>query len=324
MKKHIKLKPNLVEYKFTPKGTPNTPKEFNLNRNAHFAKINKSLGMAIKESEYNREFATGILGENNAPKSTILSFKENLDNPKRLKIESLDARGMELVSVNEVDNCVTANVSIPFDKIEVLATLINQYGTEDSKFNKPKNQSLIESISEIHKTTLSDLWFSSEPFPEDIDAIENFELWFSVKDKLNGIVEDKISECANYCNVTFKNGSLSFQGRLVKIVTSSISNLEMFQTLSGLISEVRPASIASTDFTNSTYNEQKDWADSLTYNVAPSPVSICILDTGVNVAHPLLNKISPPHLQISSDPNWTASDIPAMEHPWQGLLHLVM
>ncbi|MGK0270560.1 MAG: hypothetical protein ACI88H_001207 [Cocleimonas sp.] len=310
MKKHIKLDPKVILHQFTPKSTPIKPKPFSLNRNAHFAKIRQSFGTTIKKSKAMIDESRALLGDDLASTSMILSFIENGDNPARLKISSLDTNGMTLVSVNHVKDNVVANVAIPLDKVHKLEKVIEQYGNENSIKGRPKNQALIETISEITNADISYFWFSSKPFPCDLNQTDTFELWLRVQnDETYDSVELRLLECAKFSNALIRNDSLRFKGRLVKLVSGSINDLASIQDLSSLIAEVRPVSSVSSYFVESSKLDQKEWIESFDYKITPSPVSICILDTGINSGHPLLSSISNINNHVTYDPSWINGDV---------------
>lgn len=107
----------------------------------------------------------------------VLTFKDNPEVSDRLSLKSLDSNGMKILSVNTIDNQVVANVSIPVDKVEKLQTILSEYATKETATQKPKNQPLVESISEIDYGGLRSLWFSSQPLPSDEYKLENYEIW---------------------------------------------------------------------------------------------------------------------------------------------------
>lgn len=310
MKKHIKLEPKVTLHQFSPINPQVKPKPFTLNRNAHFAKIKESFGTTIDRSKAKAERSRLLLGDDFALESTIVSFVENTENPARMKISSLDKNGMTLVSVNKVNDSIVANVAIPLDSIHKVQKVIEQYGTEDTSGGNPKNKALIETISEIKSVDISSFWFSSKPFPRYLEQTDTFELWLRVQsDETSEYVESKLRECAKFSNALIRNDSLNFKGRLVKLVTASISELAEIQDLSNIIAEIRPVSSVSSYFVESPKLEQKEWVDTFEYGVVPSPVSICIMDTGVNSGHPLLSSISNVNNHVTYDPSWVNADV---------------
>ncbi|MFT4928251.1 MAG: hypothetical protein ACI8WB_004370, partial [Phenylobacterium sp.] len=309
MKRHIKLSPQVVVHDFSPINGGGKPKPYNVNLNAHFSAIKGALNTAHQDALQDRAVAEALIGLENTPQQTILTFKENTKNPARLKIDSLDKHGMELVSVNKIDGIVVANVAVPFDKFASLADLVEQYGHEKLANGKPKNQPLIESISFINNADIPSLWFSDKPFPNDVHRKHNFELWFTTHHVDSKAISLKLAEYAPLCGITLKNDSLNFKQRLVKIAAASITELEKLQRLTGLLVEVRPAAIVASDFTAMPATEQMDWSQAPQYDIAPGAIPICILDTGVNGQHPLLRLIVNPKTHIVHDPSWGVNDV---------------
>lgn len=83
----------------------------------------------------------------------------------------------------------------------------------------------------------------------------------------------------------------------------------MLQRITQFIAELRPANTVTTDFLDLSSTEKFQWVDGLEYHFIERPVPICILDTGVNSAHPLLQNLVNDAAIISVEPQWSASDI---------------
>ncbi|MCS6133982.1 S8 family peptidase [Shewanella baltica] len=308
MKKHIKLEPSKTLLNYRAVLPPVPKKTFSVDKDVQYNKIKSAFDSAIINSKVSLENASTILGAENTPVNVLLSIKENIDNPARLKLDSLDTKHIELLSVNKIDGVVTANISLPLENIKNFSEKITQYGYELSSSNRPKNQALIESISDISSTSIKELWFSTKPLPKDKNSILNFELWFSSKESSVTEIECKIEIANRAISLTVRNGCITFKDRVVKIVTGTIEQLENFQSLTNLIVEVRPAATVCSDYLSAPVSEQLSWQRNLKYTVSPHAVPICILDTGVNIGHPLLIPISAPESQVLYNPNWLSGD----------------
>jgi len=308
MKKHIKLNPSKSLLDYRAVSPVITKKPFTTDRALHHQQIRSSFDDAVSSSKNLLSIAEAIVGKENTPENVVLSIKENVSNPSRLKLESLDNKSIELLSVNTIDGVCTANISLPLKKLEKFSEKITQYGHEESNSNRPKHQALIESISQISTTSIKELWFSTKPLPDDVNSIFNFELWFSSRETDINEIEKKIEIANRAASLTIGNGSITFKDRVVKIVTGTIEQLELFHQLSNLIVEVRPAATVCSDYLSAPVTEQLSWQSDLSYNVSPNAVPICILDSGVNIQHPLLVAISAPNSQVLYDPNWLAGD----------------
>jgi hypothetical protein len=113
-----------------------------------------------------------------------LTFESEPDFP--LKFESLDLApsGIELCNVKTLANRRTqATVFVPDGKLGHFLKRIEAYRDEQTKPRKeggptrPKNQDLVESISDIQLAALEALWTElALPFP-DHQAVANWEVW---------------------------------------------------------------------------------------------------------------------------------------------------
>jgi subtilisin family serine protease len=309
MKGHIKLSlpQGLIDY--TPISTQSKKIRRPVNRNAHFAKVRDSLNHAIIEHKALLDFAVSTIGNELAPKRMTLTFRENIDIDDRLVIKSLDSNGMKLLSVNTIDNQTIANVSIENSKIGKLEEILSNYATKVTRSNKPQNQPLVESISEINYLHINNLWFSENPLPTDDSIVCNFEVWLDISNLDAGEVSANFEAVCDLVGVIVKAGEIVFKERLVKIVCSTLAQMNLLQKFTQSIAELRPANTITTDFLELPSTEQFQWSNHLKYHFPENPVPICILDTGISSTHPLLVNSVNNNAIIVAEPQWTNDDI---------------
>lgn len=309
MKGHIKIKPSqsLLDYKSINGGPQKKPSP--VRRNAHFAKLKAGLDEALLQHISANSLATLFLGDDAAPKRMVLTFKDNPEVSDRISLKSLDSNGMKILSVNKIDDQTVANVSIPLDKIEKLQETLSDYASKNTGKGKPKNQPLVESISEIKYGDIRSLWFSSKPLPINADEICNYEIWLDTSSLSSEEVSTQLDLVCGMLNITVKQGEIKFRERLVKIVSASLHQLDSLQKLTQFIAELRPANTVSTDFLELSSADNFDWINGLQYNFIKNPVPICILDTGLSSSHPLLKNFVNEVGIIAAEPQWTANDI---------------
>ncbi|EMH4103957.1 S8 family peptidase [Serratia marcescens] len=309
MKAHIKLKlpQSLMDYRAITSAPPK--KRSPVNRNAHFAKLRSGLDEAIIKHLKSVDLSEEIFGDGSAPQRMVLTFKDNPEVSDRLSLKSLDSNGMKLLSVNTVDSQVVANVAIPIDKIEKLKTILSEYATKETAKKRPKNQPLVESISEIDYGGVESLWFSTKPLPQNVDKLESYEVWLDTSTDTSDKVSAHLDLVCERLGVVVKQGEINFKERLVKIIVASVRQLNALQRITQFIAELRPANTVTTDFLELSTAENFQWADGLEYHFIERPVPICILDTGINSAHPLLKEFVKKEVVISAEPQWNASDI---------------
>ncbi|MFJ5159696.1 S8 family peptidase [Pantoea sp. NPDC088449] len=308
MKGHIKLSPAQRLYDFSPVLPPVKIKAKPVKRNAHFAKVKSSFTNAIEKFNESQEFTDYHLSESEKPQHLVLTFKKNLDVNERLALSSLSSHGMSLLSVNELDGRVVANVSMPINKIGKLEEILIEYGTKDTKYDKPKNQRFIESISEIEFGDIKSLWFSCSPLTQDENEILDVELWLDTSIFDADVILRKLVNAAEKLNIIVKTDIIKFKDRLVKIVCATTKQLTELQLLIEAIAEIRPAQTISNTFLNMTPSEQHEWIEGISYDYHENLTAICILDTGLNFAHPLLKEFTSEECVLVAEPQWNLND----------------
>ncbi|EGF7951241.1 S8 family peptidase, partial [Salmonella enterica subsp. enterica serovar Schwarzengrund] len=309
MKAHIKidLPQQLIDYKPVT-GGPKKGKS-PVNRNAHFAKVRHSLESAINIYNERKKTVEMLLGKGNEPQKVVITFQENPEIKERMVLKSLDANGMKIMSVNTIDGMTMANVSVPVDGFSKLEKILQEYATENTKKGNPKNQPFIESISNIEYGNFRALWFSQDKFPDDIYKIHDLELWLDSSDIELEILLNKFEQLCGQLGITVKQGTLSFKDRVVKIVCASMHQLMLLQQMTEIISEVRPSKAVSVDFLDLKPAEAFQWVNGMTYRKLNTLIPICILDTGINSQHPLLNTFVNQNALVVAEPQWANSDL---------------
>ena len=208
-----------------------------------------------------------------------------------LKFQSLDFQpsGIELCTVKEVDNQIIATVFVPEGKLTHFLKKITQYKEENTANNNPKNKDLVESINAIKLAALEALWTDDlDLLPTDSDAIW-WEAWLRCSTKID--YEAFLRAHAHQLDMKVSKESIKFLDRTVILVYGTKQQMSRSINLLGSIAEIRKAKDTADFFTNMNRIDQQEWinntVDQLTAPSNNAP-SICILDTGLNEAHPLL------------------------------------
>ncbi|EOW2358385.1 S8 family peptidase [Cronobacter sakazakii] len=250
-----------------------------------------------------------LLGKGNEPQKVVITFLENPEIKDRIVLKSLDANGMRIMSVNTIDGMTMANVSVPVEGFSKLDKILQEYATENTKKGNPKNQPFIESISNIEYGNFRALWFSQEEFPKDIYKVQDVELWLDSSDIDEYLLVEKFEKICGQLGIIVKQGTLTFKDRIVKIVCASMHDLMLVQQLTELISEIRPSKAVSVDFLDLKPAEAFQWINGIPYRELKTLIPICILDTGINSQHPLLNKFVNENALIVVEPHWANGDL---------------
>lgn len=323
---HILVRNTATSNSYTrPKGSRgpeiNTPER---NRTVHANQL-------ISKIEEAQEQEAGIIEEQKAfgldvGNGIYLAFES--EEAFDLKFESLEYQrsGIELCSIKKVDERTIATVFIPEGKLTYFLKRVTQYRDEDTtprtadKPSKPKNKDLVESISAIKLAALQELWTDdSEYFPENNEPIW-WEVWLRHSDRFDH--ESFLREHSQQLEMNVSNESIHFLDRTILLVHGSKEQMTRSIKLLGSIAEVRRAKETADFFTGMDRQQQNEWIENTLENLTPPPdgsPAVCLLDTGVNEQHPLLQPAIDALDVHTYDPAWGTDDRYGHGTPMAGL-----
>lgn len=214
----------------------------------------------------------------------------------------------ELVAVREAGSAdgpiQIATVYIPDGKKEYFLKRLIQY-VESSGEDKTRNATLVEGIESIRRATIRELWTDSdETYPADSSEARWWEVWLRKRD---GNELQRFTAFATANGLRTSDHYLGFGERTVVLLHATADQLaQAFHSLDDIAELRQPHEVASF-LTELPASEQAEWVDDLRQRLRPAsqgaPV-VCILDTGVQDAHPLLtDSIAAPDLHVA-DPLW--------------------
>ena len=228
-----------------------------------------------------------------------------------IAIESLTTYGITLSNIQEIPSLDSelalqkVTVSIPKKSLLKFETKINEYLNKETPKGKPQHEKLMRSIADLKSATLQDLWNDDlAAYPENYDEVCWFEVWLRNNEK-----ELFISSAQKY-DINVSNQLLVFPERTVVLIQCPLRKLENSFELQSYIANFRCSKSTALFFDDLTPVEQAEWVDDLKQRCSykDSNNVVCILDTGVNYKHPLLNPIMSTENQLSENPNAIASD----------------
>jgi hypothetical protein len=202
-----------------------------------------------------------------------------------------------------------ATVYVPYNKRGHFLRKIQAYATEiDQRSNKPKNANLINSISEIRLAVLESFWRIEERSLIPRDDPEWVEVWLSTDQ------EDSLTSfdaLLGMLNLESADGSLRFPERSVKLIQANRDQLNQMIDASDEIAEFRLAKEVATFYVGLENREQLDLARKLLRRCSfdyRTDAYICILDSGVNNEHPLLQPVLADNDLHTVREDWGVSD----------------
>lgn len=178
----------------------------------------------------------------------------------------------------------------------------------------PKRQTVVEAIENFRQAKLETFWTDeSRPLPED----RNEQMWWALWCR-----RDSDARIENLCErlgvrAASKDRWLTFPESIVIPVFADRVAIELMIFVSGDIAELRYASDNPVFFTDEVRDSQGEWTNELAERVTWPPSdapSVCLLDTGVNRAHWLIE----PALAVSDlhsvNVDWGTDDHDARGH----------
>lgn len=215
-------------------------------------------------------------------------------------------QGIELHNVKTVQTdgkeTVIATAYVPEGKLEFYEKKLVAYVEEKKNRNGQANdhQRLIDSIKSISPATFASMWSDDvELLPADKDKAVWWEVWVSTPKKASdtekqyrSIISDFMKLAAR-AKLNVSTDTLRFPEHTVIQLQASQTQLEENTSLLCRVSEIRFPQVTAEFFDSMDSLEQSQWTDDALSRLRQPDDSdnlpyICIIDTGVNVQHPLL------------------------------------
>ncbi|HVW13014.1 MAG TPA: S8 family peptidase [Mucilaginibacter sp.] len=249
-----------------------------------------------------------------------------------LDLAKFDSQNWRLASCRVLnsdpgDETFEATVFLNRKAIAQFLKKIDQYIAENTIGNNPKHQTLIANLEQIRVATLESFWTEPElPFPAN-DQDVWWELWIdrnqdeSDENQLTPVFD--LIEKAN-----IQRGAarfLAFPENFVFLVKSTSAQLASTVLYTDSLSELRKPRETADYFTFLDKPEQGEWITDLLTRLDNAQdlgnVAVCLLDTGVNRHHPLLEPLIPERNLDAIDPSWDRGDTHRQGHgtPMAGL-----
>ncbi|NVK41609.1 MAG: S8 family peptidase [Oceanospirillaceae bacterium] len=218
-------------------------------------------------------------------------------NEHDLNLPSLSAKPLELLSVRQIGDVCIATVFVPKHETQKFAKKIQQYLEERTKDRvnddgslkegNPRHQKLIDSIEEIRAAKLLSLWTDAdELFPNAGESIW-WEVWVPSEHARDFEAAVKV------CGLRLGEQPSYFPERHVYAVLATREQVDVLRLSSGAVAELRRIKETANLFVSMAGAEQSKWTAELVARTKWPDMqagAICILDTGVNNGHPLLNQ----------------------------------
>ncbi|MDJ0508881.1 MAG: S8 family peptidase [Crocosphaera sp.] len=343
---HLYLRNNgkKAKYTSTSSGGRKTSPPYRA-RKEHAEKLQRKIGEAIEKARQQlesrlSEIAVGKPG-------FYLEFEVKKDDANAFESLGNGRQKIELVSVKpslEQEDIVKATVFVPESATDFFQKKVEQYCNKnnkpsdklnqkkleivallfliDTKLNRfiflllllsgrPKNEALITRLENVEIGTVESLFTDSlDLFPQNGQAIW-WEVWLR-RDQL-----ENFQTIAQRLDILMKPQQIKFLERIVVLVMANVEAIEQIIKNSDTIAELRIAKDTPSFFLEMGLIEQQQWVrdlenrlESLRYDIdiRDNAVAVCLLDTGVNWRHQLIQKGLDTADLYTCDPTWETND----------------
>jgi hypothetical protein len=201
-----------------------------------------------------------------------------------------------------------ATVYVPEGSLGFFLKRFEQYGTEDTVKGNRRHADMVERIADLRLATIEALW-TDDPaaFPPPEETIW-WEVWLRRSD---GQEADRLRAFASVAGFDVGTRQLIFDNRAIVLVHASAVQLSSALDIIDDFAELRAAHTNSAFFSQLTQVEQADWVENLAARTTPADdqaPAACILDTGVNRGHPLLEHSIAEDDMYACVPAWGVHD----------------
>ena len=230
-----------------------------------------------------------------------------------LAFESLarERSGIELLNVRHEEARTHATVFVPDGKLDHFEGLIRDYLAEkrDSRGHVRDNRRLIDAIRQIRTASTRALWTDDpDEFPDRGEGAIWWEVWLPVRRDRQAVVS-AFQGRAEAQEMRVAPGNLVFPERTVLLIHASVEQMQRSMLTLNSIAELRRAKETAEFFDSLLPEAQPEWLEELLARIrypasADEVPHVCLLDTGVNRGHPLI------------EPSLGASDLHTVEPGW--------
>lgn len=306
---HLIIRGTATSEKYVPPSLGGTDRQFpKLNRQTHGKKLLKQLKKLEAQAK--------TLGEErdtlgiDAQDGICIQFESTPGFD--LKLDSLERvrSGIELLSVHQEGEKTIAVVFVPEGKLKHFENLVLQYLQQESPTGKPKNEALITTIANIKKAALEALWMDGR---QELPA-EGQRIWWEVWLRVGKSVQEdiqKFRQLAHQLDIQVGSDEIHFPDRAVLLTCATRQQMARSIDLLNVIAELRRAKETAEFFVDQTSIEQSAWiAEAVKRLKKPrtQDPAVCLLDTGLNRAHPLIEPACSTQNLHTYDPKWGLND----------------
>lgn len=223
---------------------------------------------------------------------------------------------IELLSVRKDGEATIANVFVPDGKLAHFEKYIKEYLEEkkNAAGTAADHRKLIDAIQTIRTAELQALWTDeADVFPGSVDDVIWWEVWLPVRSDRNAVVAD-FRKLATHAECVVSDRQVSFPERTVLLLNGSRRQMTQSALLLNCVAELRRAKDTAEFFDRMGLPEQREWMDEALRRISiagndDTVPRICLIDSGVNRAHPMLESLMDGDDLHVVEPAWGVNDV---------------
>lgn len=245
---------------------------------------------------------------------TYLEFRSQAGSELITKSLEDVRQGVRLLNIRhegEGENLQTfATIYVPSSKEGHFLKKIEEYQNEekDTVGGKPKNGDLVNSIEDVRIALLEALWMDPLGLIPS-NSPDWCEVWLRTSNDDRTVMEGFL-ETLSLLDVEYKTNYLIFPERAVILIHCNRDQLVEIVAQNDYLAEFRIGQEAAGFWVNESNKDQQGWVQDLLsrINIVDSDVRICLLDSGVNNRHELIQPFLPDDSCLTVDPSWGVDD----------------
>lgn len=222
---------------------------------------------------------------------------------------------IEVLSIRTEDSRTFANVFVPEGKLEHFERYIADYLAErrNALGHDLGHRGLLDAISSIRRAEIRALW-TDDLALLPVNTADEFwwEVWLPVRGNRAQVVGD-FQKLAALADCRFSDRQIDFPERTVVLMFGSEQKFSRSVLLLNCVAELRRAKETAEFFMSLNSNEQAEWAVDARARLTVAPANdatprVCMLDSGLNRGHALLEQLVEPDDLHTVEPTWGIED----------------
>lgn len=249
----------------------------------HGCRLREKLSLAFTEA---RSGQNAFFAENISDSPRALYLEVELEVGSTVPDLNWKKQNIRLSALRVLEDGSTLGaLYVPHDAMDFLELKLQEYAEEETDSGKPKNEAKFSSVENFSIGNVETLWTDSRPFPSSLSSTLWWECWCAAWKA------DHVRRVANNLKLRISENSLIFPDTEVLLIYANTLEISILAANADGLEELRKATDNPYFFTRQTPREKSEWTANLVARLIPpeseSP-AICVLDHGVNQAHPLI------------------------------------